>query len=134
MYDLANLRLLADGAPLREGLHELFGPVSGSDAAAGLREDRLLYLKNDDPSPVGVLNATLTIEGSDQVYACLDPRGRAGKAPPRGVLWTRPGEPLRLPRLRPGERIALWLRREVPPGASMQEYVPLALVVECDVV
>jgi hypothetical protein len=132
MFDLDKLALTErDGTPLREGLHALFGPVSGADAAAGSTEDRLLYLVNSDPSPVGVMNAALTVEGSDQVRACLDRRGRPGKRPPADAAWA---ETVRLPRLRPGERIALWLRRTVDPGSPMQELVPLSLALECDVI
>lgn len=116
---------------------ELFADVRGVEAEKGFTDYACVYFANLDPSPDGILDpeAFLVVKPGTQsdVSLGVDPSGKNGLAqtissrrePPDGVVFVHSSVevPFRLPNApyHQDDRIALWIRREVPKGANVAE-------------
>lgn len=116
---------------------ELFSDVRGVEAEKGFTDYGCVYFANLDPSPDGLMDAeaVLLVKPGTQssVSLGLDPAGKNGVAqkvssrldPPDGVVFVQSSQemPFRLPGgpYHQDDRIALWIRREVPKGANVAE-------------
>lgn len=138
---------------LGSGLHNLFDPVSGDDAAAGDTEYRCVYFRNEDPNANGLLApaklwvSSLTSSADTEIAIGFDAAGKNGVAttvvdentPPVGVSFSTPtSKPTGLDL--PGapymedDQVALWVRRTVNTGAAATESDAGSLRVEGDTV
>lgn len=112
----------------------IFPEVRGLEAEKGIVDYACLYFANLDPSPEGLIDPELLLvekPGMRSVVTLgIDPAGKNGVArevgtrfdPPHQVAFVQstPSMPFKLPDgpYRQGDRIPLWIRREVPKGIS----------------
>ncbi len=126
------------GGPITSApAEELFADVRGVEAEKGFTDYGCVYFANLDPSPDGLMDpeAFLVVKPGTQssVSLGIDPAGKNGEAqnvasrmdPPDGVVFVHSSQqvPFRLPggAYLQNDRIALWIRREVPKGANVAE-------------
>lgn len=116
---------------------DLFADVRGVEAEKGFTDYACIYFANLDPAPDGVIDpqAFIVVKPGTQSTVALgiDPSGKNGLAqevssrrdPPSGVVFVQSSNAV--PFTLPGspylqhDRIALWVRREVPKGANVGE-------------
>lgn len=117
------------------GTDNLFGDVTGDQAAAGYTAYRCIYFRNEDANANGLILPLTWIdlqsEALDTISIGLDPVGKNGAATtianetvaPAGVVFTTPltklaGLSLVTPPYAQNDFIAVWIKRVTGAGAA----------------